>query len=218
MTSLNFDAVVFDFDGVILESATIKTDAFGHVFRDRSQEDRDRIRAHHLDNMGISRFEKFAWAYREVIQEPLTDAKRDELSAAFSSYVDERVRSCPFVPGAREALEKLHGAVPLYVASGTPQGDLEAVIRDRELAPYFEQVWGSPTKKPAALREVLAHHQIEDARRLLMIGDGESDFKAAQAVGASFYARETDEFPGDWKALGVEAHVDLRALPNVVLH
>lgn len=216
MGDLRFDAIVFDFDGVILESAAIKTEAFSAIFADESEEDREAIVAHHLNNMGISRFEKFEWAYRERFRRPLSEERRKELGQQFSAYVDERVRSCPFVPGAQEALRALHGRLPLYVASGTPHADLVAIIADRGLTDFFNEVWGSPRKKPDSLREVLEKNAIADPKRLLMIGDGESDFKAAQKVGASFYARETAEFPGDWRSLGVEPHEDLKELPSNV--
>ena len=123
-------AIVFDFDGVILESADLKTVAFVEMFADRP-EHQDAIRAHHLENLGISRYEKFRWIYANLFHEPLTEQRSAELGQQFSNLVFDKVLACPFVPGARQALDALHGTRPLYVASGTPHDELLRIIDHR---------------------------------------------------------------------------------------
>src|SRR5688500_11624263 len=67
-------AVIFDFDGVILESANIKTEAFLTLFADHT-EHREAIRGYHVRNVGISRFRKFEWIYSELLKTPLCEAE-----------------------------------------------------------------------------------------------------------------------------------------------
>jgi phosphoglycolate phosphatase-like HAD superfamily hydrolase len=189
-------AVVFDFDGVILESADIKTDAFVELFAHRP-EHQEAIRAHHLDNLGISRFEKFAWIYENLFCEQLTAEASDALGAQFSALVFDKVLACPFVAGAESALDSLKGRVPLYVASGTPHEELLRIIEQRALGRYFEGVHGSPRKKSDVLAEVAARHGLA-CDQVVMVGDGETDFRAAQEAGSRFYARRTPEVAALW--------------------
>ena len=69
-SSARLAAVVFDFDGVILESADVKTRAFVELYAAHGAEVVDRVREHHLANLGISRFKKFAWIAEHVLGLP----------------------------------------------------------------------------------------------------------------------------------------------------
>jgi len=200
-------AVVFDFDGVILESGDIKTVAFVELFADRPEHG-DAIRAHHLENVGISRYKKFKWIYANLFQEPLSDAKSAALGEQFSELVLDKVLESPFVPGALEALEGLHGKLPLYVASGTPETELHHIVAHRNLDRFFEQVHGSPTKKADVLQWVADRHGLASTG-VLMVGDGESDHRAALAAKTSFYARRTPDVVSYWNAAGVPGADDL---------
>lgn len=203
-------AVVFDFDGVIVESGDIKTEAFVELFAHRP-EHAEAIRAHHLANVGISRFEKFRWIYANLFHEPLSDEASAALGDRFSSLVLDKVIASPFVPGAIATLEALHGQFPLYVASGTPEPELLHIVATRGLAPYFEEVHGSPTKKADVLQAVARRHGLAPGD-VLMVGDGESDYRAACAARTRFYARRTPEVAAFWDAEGVVGADDLSGL------
>ena len=71
-------AILFDFDGVILESVDVKTKAFAELFKD-FPEHVDQIVQYHIDNMGVSRFDKFRYIYRYILKRKLSDEKFTEL-------------------------------------------------------------------------------------------------------------------------------------------
>jgi phosphoglycolate phosphatase-like HAD superfamily hydrolase len=182
-------AIVFDFDGVILESLDIKTEAFVAVFADfpgRQEE----IRAYHLNNIGVSRYIKFEHITRNILGLPYTDADRERLGAEFVRLTHERILACPEVAGGKELLEWLRGRCLRIVASGTPGEELLQIVRERELTEWFDEVWGTPRSKPEILRDVLAAHALA-ARNVIMVGDGMSDYEAARQTGIRFLARET---------------------------
>jgi beta-phosphoglucomutase-like phosphatase (HAD superfamily) len=59
-------AIIFDLDGVLIESAEIKTDAFRMLFADYP--DRlPEIIAYHQRNAGISRYNKFRYFYEKIL-------------------------------------------------------------------------------------------------------------------------------------------------------
>lgn len=187
------EAIVFDFDGVILESAAIKGNAFQALFADNT-EHLDSIRTHHLANLGVSRFDKFEWIYKNLFHRPLSDAEREELGRKYSELVFTETTSCPFVPGALELIERLVGRKPLLIASATPQAELETVVRERGLEQFFVAVHGSPPAKGALLVEIIEAGGFE-AEKVLMIGDGVSDLEAANHAGCCFLARVDEAAP-----------------------
>lgn len=212
---MSLAAVVFDFDGVVLESADVKTDAFVELFAPHGADVQAQVRAHHLANLGISRFKKFEWIYRELLGRTITDDESAALGQAFSDLALAKILAAPFVPGADVALAALAPRLPLFVASGTPQGELDHIVDARGLRPHFREVWGTPTEKPTILRDLMARHGWTPAQ-VLFIGDGMSDYKAAHAVGCEFLARDTPALAADWARLGVRRGPDLHGLAEIV--
>lgn len=203
-------AVIFDFDGVILESADIKTAAFLELFAEYP-EHQEAILRHHLDHVGVSRYRKFEWIYSELLDRPLDEAESRRLGEAFSEIVLEKILACPFVPGALELLETLRARALLFVASATPQEELEHIVVSRDLRPFFAEVWGAPPTKAEILRSIMTRHGLEEGE-VLFIGDGVSDYRAAEETGIPFLARETHQDGIDWSHLGAVTVPDLTAV------
>jgi phosphoglycolate phosphatase-like HAD superfamily hydrolase len=186
-------AIVFDFDGVILESAGIKTNAFRYIFS-RYPAAVDAIVAYHLQNAGMGRIAKLRIIYRDFLKQPFSPEDEKRLNQEFADYVGARVLACPFVPGLLEFLAWGAARCPLFVASGVPQEELRDLVAARDLAKFFEGVNGSPRNKVQILSEIRAAHGWE-ARQLLMIGDALTDSRAAAEAGTAFVGRvaEGDE-------------------------
>ena len=213
--SLAPSAMIFDFDGVILESAEIKTQAFIELFRD-VPEQLDAIVAYHKAHVGMSRYKKFAWVYERLLKRPVSQGMLQELGARFSQLVFDKILRAPFVPGAIETLSACRETgVPAFVISGTPHDELTRIIQARGLERYISEAWGSPTEKPAAIREIRARYGFLP-NEMLFVGDGLFDYQAAAAEGVPFVARESGDAEVDWRALGVLSLPDLRPLAAVV--
>jgi phosphoglycolate phosphatase-like HAD superfamily hydrolase len=206
-------ALVFDFDGVILESADVKTDAFVELYAEHGSEVVGKVRTHHLANLGISRFKKFSWIAENVLGKPITEAESQQLGIRFSDLAFAKVLAAPFVPGAELALRAI--SLPMFVASGTPHDELRMIVDRRGLAPRFREVHGSPAEKPGILRDLLGRHALAP-RDVLFVGDGMSDYKAAVEVGVEFLARDTAPLHDEWTKLGVRRESDLVRLAELV--
>jgi len=206
-------AVIFDFDGVILESADIKTEAFLELFSDYP-EHQEAILRYHLDNVGISRFQKFDWIYTELLRSPLDAVQARNLGDAFSEIIFDKIIACPLVPGALDLLKQLHLSTKLFVASGTPQEELELVVHHRGLKPYFREIWGSPERKADIIRTILDRYNLA-REEVLFVGDGISDYRAASETGIPFFARKRNGMSQTWDELGVMGGYDLTPIASL---
>jgi phosphoglycolate phosphatase-like HAD superfamily hydrolase len=183
------EAVVFDCDGVILESADLKSEAFRRLGGLFGPEIQGRFYEHHLRHTGVSRYEKFAWLYCTEFGREITAGESERLGELFAGYCLEAVLAAPLVPGITEALAWFESrGLPLFVASGTPQAELEAVLTNRGLAGHFRGVWGTPPAKSPLLARIIKEGCF-DPGRVLMVGDGETDFQAAQDNRTLFFGR-----------------------------
>lgn len=198
--------IVFDCDGVILESVDVKTRAFARIGEEFGPEARDRLAAYHRMYGGVSRYKKFEWLYREVLGRPFSEKDLEALGEKFASHAYDEVTRCPLVPGAQEVLDRWHNRVPLYVASGAPQAELRQLLTARGLHRYFADIKGSPPGKTELLRSIVKEAGVRPADAV-MIGDATTDQYAAEAVRTRFYGR------GEYfKHSGHPWHTDLTRL------
>jgi len=200
------DLIVFDCDGVILESMDIKTRAFRRIGEEISDEAAEGIAVYHNQNGGISRFRKFEWLYATYKGRMITEEETEALNEQFKKIALEEVACCPLVPGVQSVLDCWHGRLPMYVASGAPEEELRVILQNRGLSKYFAGVHGSPATKVQLLRDIVQHAGV-NPWNTVMIGDSRTDQYAAEAVGTRFYGR------GEYfKYSGCPWHEDLTQL------
>lgn len=189
-------AIIFDFDGVILESVTVKTEAFRQLFA-FSPIHIDEIVRFHQDNGGMSRFDKFRHIYQNILHEPLSDAQFKLLSDRFSLLVENGVIDAPFVDGAAELLQTISKKYSLYIVSATPQDELIRITQTRKISDFFQGIFGSPLKKRDHIIRIIQENRL-DPNKVLFIGDAVNDWEAAISCGVKFIARvmpgDTDRF------------------------
>ncbi len=190
-------AIVFDCDGVILESVDAKTRAFAGIGLTFGQEAADRLVQYHRRHPALGRFEKFSWFFKTVLNRDMSDKEYALLNDAFARLCLESACGMMLVPGIRGVLEAWSGRVPMYVASGAPEGELRKILAGRGLARYFAGIFGAPSRKTDILRNILAATDAT-ACDCLMVGDSGSDQYAAEAVGMSFYGRGEYFKYSDW--------------------
>ncbi len=207
-------AVIFDFDGVILESAIIKTKAFGEVVKEYPKELADAFVAYHMSHMGISRHVKFKHFIEEILNEPFSDKKEKLLSDSFEQIVFEQVMKCPFVPGAKEFLEMNHTKYDFYIASGTPDEEMKRIVKGRELDIYFKGVYGTPLKKTEIIELILSQNDYKKDE-VFFVGDASTDLYAANATGLIFIGRLTDDNTSLFKDLQYKV-TDLRQIGKII--
>jgi phosphoglycolate phosphatase-like HAD superfamily hydrolase len=184
------ELVVFDCDGVLLESVEVKTRAFARTVEEHGPAAVGRMLEYHAAHGGVSRFRKFEWFCTEVLGRPARQEDLQAMGERFARLAFEEVMAAPCVPGALETVEALHGRVPLYVASGAPHDELNTVLSARGLAARFDGVFGSPPHKTQLLADILERTGAA-ATRTVMVGDSSTDLEAATACGTLFFGRGT---------------------------
>ncbi|MCW5700011.1 MAG: molybdenum cofactor biosynthesis protein MoaE [Rhodospirillales bacterium] len=186
MTS--YDAVFFDFDGVLAESADIKTQAFIEMYKEHGSEVVDAVVAHHTLHGGVSRRKKIRYCHKMFLGERLSEEGLEVLARRFSGLVEDAVVAADWVSGAHDVLRETIGRLPMFVVSGTPESELRRITARRGMDAYFVAVRGSPPSKVPIIWALLEDNGLT-AERVLFIGDSLTDFKAAQATGLSFIGR-----------------------------
>lgn len=180
--------LVFDCDGVILDSVPVKTRAFARLAEPYGEEARDRFVMYHAVHGGVSRYLKFEWFFREILDREITPEEKAEWSKKFEEYALDEVRKCDLIPGVKQTLERWHNILPMYVCTGAPQKEVAFILEERGLTRYFADILGSPPVKAELLRIIVNDLACVLPEEALMVGDATTDRDAALANDTLFYA------------------------------
>lgn len=147
------------------------------------------MRFHH-ENVSASRFAKFEHLC-SLLGRPNDATLQNELASEFSVSTRDAVARVPFVPGAEAFLTEFSENIPLYLASVTPQADLDQILEARGLTRFFRKAYGCPPwTKPKAILDAM-HMEKTPPESVVLIGDSSGDQKAAAEAGVDFIARDS---------------------------
>ena len=181
--------IFWDFDGVIKDSVAVKADAFEQLFLPFGKQLAKKVRLHHEEHGGMSRFDKFplylSWSSQEK-----SESLVNEYAKKFSTLVKQQVIDSRWVDGVLEYWQNNHENQQFFLVTATPQQEIEEIISELKIQYYFQQVIGSPTSKNRALKILLEKYTI-DPEDSIMIGDSSSDYEAALANQVEFILRKT---------------------------
>lgn len=212
-------ALIFDLDGVLLESTAVKTQAFRELFADYPNH-LAAIVSYHEAHAGISRFEKFRYIFSSILRQPLSDEKIDSLGTRYAELTLAKVLDASMVNGAEAFLETYYRDIPLFVASGTPSAELQHILAARCMNHYFRGAFGSPAHKAEIVERILVDWSLPGTE-VALVGDSATDLQAAESNGVRFIGRVHAESPPAWltqaKFATVKDLVDLRAMLSSAL-
>ncbi len=179
-----YQTLVFDCDGVLLNSNKVKTQAFYDVAKVYGHEPAHALRTYHVQNGGISRYAKFEYLFTNILKTPIDPTTLQILLDNFSYEVKKTLLTCEVAEGLKELREKTLHAKWLVV-SGGDQNELREVFAIRDLLKYFNGgVFGSPDTKDIILeREIKSLNIVQPA---LFLGDSKYDYRAAMSAKLDF--------------------------------
>jgi phosphoglycolate phosphatase-like HAD superfamily hydrolase len=189
---MTLENIFFDFDGVLAESVSAKTEAFREMYLPYGEEIAVKVVDYHINNGGVSRFEKFRVWEKEFFGKNLTDEQIKDLATKFSDLVLNKVIHAEKVPYSVEFLEKYSSKMRFWIITGTPSPEIEIIVKERNLDHYFEGVHGSPQNKRYWSNYLLDTFDL-DPQKTLFIGDATTDLDAAQFSNLHFALRDNDE-------------------------
>jgi phosphoglycolate phosphatase-like HAD superfamily hydrolase len=188
----NVKLIFWDFDGVIKESVDIKTIAFLELFSDLDDGIKRKIKNHHLENGGISRFEKIP-IYLKYANIPFDVKILQDYYERFHKIVIEKVVNSEWVPGVLQVLNS--GLFINVLISATPIDELIEILDRTNIKHFFAKIYGAPTTKTNAIKDYFSKY---DGSKLesIFIGDSLVDKIAADQCQVKFILRK-HEFTHD---------------------
>ena len=113
--------IIFDFDGVILKSHKVKSQAFYDLFSSYGKKISEKVLSYHLKNEGKSRFIKFKYIYKNILKEKISKKKLDLLSKNFDAISLEKINELKIPKYLIYFLKKNKKKILFHISTGTPQ-------------------------------------------------------------------------------------------------
>lgn len=200
------DAVVFDLDGVLLDSEQLWDEVREELARERGGQWSDRAQG---EMMGMSSPEWSRYMH-EVVGLPESP---DEIAEEVVRRMEARYRKrLPLIPGAREVVERLAARWPLGLASSSNRPLIDLALELSGLAPLFavtvsseEAARGKPA--PDVYLKAVRRLGVEPAHAAA-VEDSGNGIRSAHAARLRVVAIPNAHFPPDEEA---------RALADVVI-
>jgi HAD superfamily hydrolase (TIGR01509 family) len=211
------DAVVFDLDGVIIDSEQLWDEVREGLAREREGRWSEQAQA---DMMGMSSTEWSRYMHEVVgLPEPPEEINREVVRRMLARYSEQ----LPLIDGAVDAVKRLAAHWPLGVASSSNRELIDHVLELSGLAPCFKVTVSS---EEVARGKPASDVYLEAARRLgvepsrcVAIEDSASGIRSAHAAGMHVVAIPNRAFPPPADALALASVVleSIKALdPEVV--
>ncbi|NQV00060.1 MAG: HAD family hydrolase, partial [Parcubacteria group bacterium] len=183
-----YETFFFDFDGVIVDSVNIKTEAFAQLYSSFGKEIVSKVIAYHLSHGGVSRFDKIVYWHKHYLGKEISEQELAALTKIFSDIVFSKVVNASFINGAIEFLNLVKEKNKnIFLVSATPQEEIRRIIKARQLNEYFQGVKGSPTSKKDNMKCFIEEHKL-DILNCIYFGDAKEDFDAAASLQIDFIA------------------------------
>ena len=186
MNFKKYKTILFDCDGVILNSNQIKTESFRKAFNKYDLTLVEEFILFHKSNGGISRYEKIRFFFKNLAPLNLNkynDTYENALER-FSKICKESLLKAEVAEGLnifREFTKK----TKWLIVSGGDQLELRDIFFKKGINKYFNGgIFGSPDTKDEIIKRELANGNI--VKPALFIGDSKLDYQSAKSNSIDF--------------------------------
>ncbi len=206
------EAVIFDLDGVLLDSEQVWDEAREQLAKERGGRWHGNAQR---DMMGMSSLEWSRYMHDVIgLPEPPEEISREVVERMAKLYREH----LPVIPGAREAVERLAARWPLGLASSSNRELIDLAL---ELLGVEQLFKATVSSEEVARGKPAPDVYLEAARRLgvdpthaAAIEDSENGIRAAKAAEMRVIAIPNQHFPPAEDALA-QADVRLRSLEEL---
>lgn len=183
----NKQTILWDFDGVILDSMAVRDWGFEEIFKDFEAKQVAELLKYHRTNGGLSRYVKIRYFYEHILGKSITDEQIMSYAEKFSVLMKKELTNpknliSDSVAFIKANFQKYH----FHIVSGSDGEELRFLCKELGLSSYFISIHGSPTPKKQLVETLLEKHNYNKASTCL-IGDSMNDYEAAEFNKIEFY-------------------------------
>lgn len=184
----HFQTIFWDFDGVILNSNSVRDIGFEKVLEDFPKNEVSALLDFHKTNGGLSRYVKFRYFFEKIRKESVTEEIILEYAERFSVIMKSLLTDKNLLISETVSfISNNHHKVPMIVVSGSDQNELRYLCEALNIKSYFKRIHGSPKPKVDWINQILQEEALNPSECIL-VGDSLNDYEAAHENNMPFMA------------------------------
>lgn len=189
----NISVIIFDFDGVIIDSMEVRDYGFREIFKDYPNDKVEELINYHRVNGGLSRFHKIKYFYENIINKDIDEEKIIAYAKQFSEIMrEELIKDKYLIDDCVEFIIKNSNKYELHIASGSEEKELRYLCNKLGIEDNFISINGSPTNKNELVKNIIKKSNYQN-EKIVMIGDSINDYEAANANNIKFVGYNNEE-------------------------
>lgn len=202
--------ILWDFDGVILDSMEVRSWGFRQIFKKYPKELVDKLIEYHLTNGGLSRYVKIRYMYEQLLDKSISEEKVNDYANQFSSLMKKELTNPDnLIDDSVNYIKQNHKKFKFHIVSGSDQTELRFLCKELNIDSYFLSIGGSPTPKKQLVKDLLTNLKY-NKNQTCLIGDSINDFEAANENKITFYGYNnislkacSKEYINDFKSFSI---------------
>lgn len=188
MKSLNNSKnIIWDFDGVILDSMKVRDLGFVEALKDFDKKEVEKLLIFHRENGGLSRYVKFDHFFKNILNREPDQVQIDDLCKKFSEIMRKFLTDKNLlINDSVNFIKNNYNKYKMHIASGSDEKELQYLCKELKIEQYFLSINGSPITKTRLVKQILEVYNY-NKNETILIGDSINDFDAAKENEIYFY-------------------------------
>jgi len=179
--------ILFDFDGVILDSMPVREYGFRKIFEEFNDNLVEKLLKYHNDNGGLSRYVKIKYFYEELLNKTISDNEVNIIAEKFSIIMKkELINKRYLILETVEFIKRNYKNYNLHIVSGSDEKELRYLCKELDIEKYFISIYGSPIHKNDLVKNIFNNYKYKQNETIL-IGDSINDYEASKVNNIDFY-------------------------------
>jgi phosphoglycolate phosphatase-like HAD superfamily hydrolase len=179
--------ILWDFDGVILNSNPARTLGFKKVLEDFPNDQVEKLLDFHNNNGGLSRYVKFRYLYEVIRGEEVDEHRIQDLANQFS-LIMKQILTNPqlLIQDSVSFIQQNCSQIQMHIVSGSDGQELRFLCDKLGISNFFKSISGSPISKTDLVKDLIDRKIIEN-KFTCLIGDAINDYDAAKSNNIDFF-------------------------------
>lgn len=180
----SYKSIIFDCDGIVLNSNNIKTSGFEYALRFFNKRDVKSFLKYHKKNGGVSRQIKFKYFFEKITQKSFSPELLEKVMNDYSYYIYNGLLNCE-IEKSLFKIKKLTEHIPWYIISGGSEKELREIFKIRNINTLFDGgIYGNPKSKDLIIKEQLETNSL--LLPAIYFGDSRYDYEVCKSYSIDF--------------------------------